>query len=81
MTPKKAPLPHAGRARSHGVRRSRAGFVGASHAGEDGIEAVETIIILVVAVIILLALVEYFWPGVFEQLQNKISSLFSSSPS
>jgi hypothetical protein len=46
------------------------------HAGEEGLEAVEAVIILVVAVIVLLVLVGFFWPGVFEKLQDKVTSLF-----
>ena len=44
---------------------------------EDGLEAVEAIIIIFVAVIILIALLNYFFPEVFEQLKSRINELLS----
>lgn len=66
--------------RVKGTRARLGSLVRSFHMKEEGIEAIETIIILVVAVIILLALVSYFWPSVFQQLKDKIAELFDSSP-
>lgn len=60
-------------------RRRLSRLTNAAHRNEDGIEAVETIIILVVAVLILIALVRFFFPDVFERLRNEVSNLFDAS--
>lgn len=60
-------------------RRRLSRLTNAAHRNEDGLEAVETIIILVVAVLILIALVRFFFPDVFERLRTEISNLFDAS--
>lgn len=61
------------------ARRRLSRLANAAHRNEDGIEAVETIIILVVAVLILIALVKFFFPDVFDRLKDEVSNLFSES--
>lgn len=60
-------------------RRRLSRLTNAAHRNEDGIEAVETIIILVVAVLILIALVKFFFPDVFDRLKEEVSNLFTES--
>jgi Flp pilus assembly pilin Flp len=84
MSSEKGLAAHAETEKDSLVERLRLRFyrlIYSFHRKEEGIEAIETIIILVVAVIILIALITYFWPGVFQQLKDKIETLFQSSPS
>ena len=63
--------------RGEGIQSRLLARLSSFNRGEEGLEAVETIIIIFVAVIILIALLNYFFPEVFEQLQTRIRELLS----
>jgi len=60
--------------RASRLRRRLSAF----HKGEEGLEAVETVIIIFVGVLILLAVVNFFFPQVWTKLKAAINDLLKS---
>lgn len=49
------------------------------HEGEEGLTTVETLLLIFVAIVILLAVVKFIFPSVWDQVKAKIQELIGGS--